>query len=58
MEERERNCWLALVKPGKRLKPGARIEFDPLNGEIPNGDRLSATVLERDEATGGAAVAV
>ncbi|MCZ0901376.1 S-adenosylmethionine:tRNA ribosyltransferase-isomerase, partial [Microcoleus sp. HI-ES] len=29
MEERQHNCWLALVKPGKRLKLGAKIEFEP-----------------------------
>ena len=53
MEERERNCWLALVKPGKRLKPGAKIEFEPLSTEvISNSARLSATVLEREEGTG------
>ena len=67
MEERDRNCWLALVKPGKRLKLGAKIEFDPICHEeaagpcccIPQGavatltDRLTATVIERDDATGG-----
>ncbi len=54
MEERGHNCWLALVKPGKRLKPGARIEFDPLDADaILPGQGLSATVLEREEGTGG-----
>ncbi len=52
----EKDCWLALVKPGKRLKPGATIAFgapplavnaQPLNGE------LTATVRAIDEATGG-----
>jgi len=28
LEEREDNCWLALVKPGRRLKPGAEIWFE------------------------------
>ncbi|NES21683.1 MAG: tRNA preQ1(34) S-adenosylmethionine ribosyltransferase-isomerase QueA [Symploca sp. SIO3E6] len=28
LEEQEDNCWLALVKPGKRLKPGAEIWFE------------------------------
>ncbi|MGB3265168.1 MAG: tRNA preQ1(34) S-adenosylmethionine ribosyltransferase-isomerase QueA [Microcoleus sp.] len=68
MEERQHNCWLALVKPGKRLKLGAKIEFDPI--APPSDDsaaapccclpqtevlarRLTATVIERDEATGG-----
>lgn len=70
MEERQHNCWLALVKPGKRLKLGATIEFEltPECHEIePAGpcccvpkatlsalpDRLTATVVARDEATGG-----
>ncbi len=66
MEERQHNCWLALVKPGKRLKLGAKIEFDPHCNDsaaagpcccLPHGDevarRLTATVIERDEATGG-----
>ncbi len=71
MEERQHNCWLALVKPGKRLKLGAKIEFDPVvaphSQKEPAGpccclgeaalatlpDRLTATVIERDDATGG-----
>jgi S-adenosylmethionine:tRNA ribosyltransferase-isomerase len=27
LEERQYNCWLALVKPGKRFKQGAKIIF-------------------------------
>jgi S-adenosylmethionine:tRNA ribosyltransferase-isomerase len=27
LEERKNNCWLALVKPGKRFKVGASIVF-------------------------------
>ncbi|MGE5657655.1 MAG: tRNA preQ1(34) S-adenosylmethionine ribosyltransferase-isomerase QueA [Actinomycetota bacterium] len=74
VEEKELNCWLALVKPGKRLKPGVRIIFESQasrnrrsgtprdnppataqeGGEFPPfPDALTATVLERDEATGG-----
>lgn len=30
LEELDPNIWLALVKPGKRLKPGAWIYFEPL----------------------------
>jgi S-adenosylmethionine:tRNA ribosyltransferase-isomerase len=43
--------WLALVKPGKRLKPGAEIRFpDPQqSGSV----ALRAKVLDIDEATGG-----
>ena len=66
MEERQHNCWLALVKPGKRLKLGAKIEFDPICNEEAAGpccclsqatatlsDHLTATVVARDDATGG-----
>jgi len=28
LEERQHNNWLALVKPGKRLQPGAKIVFE------------------------------
>ena len=28
LEEREQNCWLALVKPGRRLKVGSTIVFE------------------------------
>ena len=59
VEERQNNNWLALVKPGKRLKPGARIVVPP---RAPRGQGvdfyhstpfLEATVLEVDAATGG-----
>ncbi|UNU25111.1 tRNA preQ1(34) S-adenosylmethionine ribosyltransferase-isomerase QueA [Microcoleus vaginatus] len=69
MEERQHNCWLALVKPGKRLKLGAKIEFEPIaptcehsttapcsclpDATMPDRRRLTATVIERDDATGG-----
>ena len=70
MEEKQHNCWLALVKPGKRLKLGAKIEFDPIAPECPEEEaagpcccvpetqmldrhRLTATVIARDDATGG-----
>ena len=65
LEEQQKHCWLALVKPGRRLKPGAQIVFEPhppgaespsssLNsGETPPLPPLSATVLRRDEATSG-----
>jgi S-adenosylmethionine:tRNA ribosyltransferase-isomerase len=29
LEQQQDNCWLALVKPGRRLKPKATILFDP-----------------------------
>lgn len=46
------NCWLALVKPGKRLKPGAKIEFREKESSQ-GGEVLSATVKAIDTATGG-----
>ncbi len=55
LEERQHNIWLALVKPGRRLKPGTRIVFEPQRhkGHTEERASLSATVLETDEATGG-----
>lgn len=63
LEERQNNCWLALVKPGRRLKPGAKILFEPhRHTEYPStasisigreSTALEATVLAREEATGG-----
>ncbi len=46
------NCWLALVKPGKRLKLGATIVFGGANDAQQTGG-LSATVMAIDDATGG-----
>lgn len=48
LEEQARDRWLALVKPGRRLKPGAQIQF-PAEGE----PILTADVIATDEATGG-----
>jgi len=43
--------WLALVKPGKRFRPGAELFFpSPANLELAP---LKATVVDRDDATGG-----
>ncbi|BAY10930.1 tRNA preQ1(34) S-adenosylmethionine ribosyltransferase-isomerase QueA [Calothrix sp. NIES-2098] len=56
LEERQQNCWLALVKPGKRFKRGAKIIFEPRGRgteEVISPSSLTATVLETDEATGG-----
>lgn len=48
LQEKQFNIWLALVKPGKRLQPGAQIVFEG------KGEKLvTATVLEVDEPTGG-----
>lgn len=65
LEQQQDNCWLALVKPGRRLKPGVKIVFEPPQGThspttfpLPDGETsplptLKATVLARDEATKG-----
>lgn len=47
LEEQATYRWLALVKPGRRLKPGAWIEFN--SSEHP----LRAEVVATDPATGG-----
>jgi S-adenosylmethionine:tRNA ribosyltransferase-isomerase len=58
LEELQPRQWLALVKPGKRLKPGARIEFSQASSEQTEqtaapGQSLQAEVLSVDRATGG-----
>ncbi len=56
LEEQQYNCWLALVKPGKRFTQGAKIIFEPRRsstGEAISPLSLTATVLETDPATGG-----
>ena len=51
LEEQPQNCWLALVKPGKRMKPGAQIEFGGAESE--DSPVLTATVMAIDPPTGG-----
>ncbi|NBD15425.1 MAG: tRNA preQ1(34) S-adenosylmethionine ribosyltransferase-isomerase QueA [Cyanobacteria bacterium] len=51
LEETNPNCWLALVKPGKRLPIGAKIQFFSRQGK--QKPILEATVMAKDEATGG-----
>ncbi|KHG40406.1 S-adenosylmethionine tRNA ribosyltransferase [Aphanizomenon flos-aquae 2012/KM1/D3] len=51
LEERGHNCWLALVKPGKRFKVGSEIIFTA--GGDGNKQELRATVVESDPETGG-----
>ncbi|TAF10625.1 MAG: tRNA preQ1(34) S-adenosylmethionine ribosyltransferase-isomerase QueA [Nostocales cyanobacterium] len=51
LEERQHNFWLALVKPGKHFKLGTKIIFD--GGKLSPGTELTATVVDRDQATGG-----
>ncbi|WP_228035551.1 tRNA preQ1(34) S-adenosylmethionine ribosyltransferase-isomerase QueA [Oculatella sp. LEGE 06141] len=55
LEEQAPNRWLALVRPGKRLKPGAWIEFraDFALGSPSEESIVQAQVLEIDTATGG-----
>ncbi|WP_427160367.1 tRNA preQ1(34) S-adenosylmethionine ribosyltransferase-isomerase QueA [Aliinostoc sp. HNIBRCY26] len=55
LEERQHNCWLALVKPGKRFKKGSKIFFAPSGLDIASlpDSQLTATVLETDKDTGG-----
>ena len=48
LEPKGEHHWLALVKPGRRLKPGTSIEFGPLEAPL-----LRAVVIETDEATRG-----
>lgn len=48
LEEQASDRWLALVKPGRRLKPGAQIQF-PEDGE----PVLIADVIATDPPTGG-----
>ncbi|MBW4552532.1 MAG: tRNA preQ1(34) S-adenosylmethionine ribosyltransferase-isomerase QueA [Aphanocapsa sp. GSE-SYN-MK-11-07L] len=48
LEEQADHRWLALVKPGRRLKPGSQIEF----GQV-ESVQIKATVLETDLATRG-----
>jgi S-adenosylmethionine:tRNA ribosyltransferase-isomerase len=55
--------WLALVKPGRRLKPGAQILFGDLENDIASQSKelhadvhhagLQATILATDPATAG-----
>lgn len=55
LEELELNQWLALVKPGRRVKPGSVLSFGLVlfEGDSPVEVELTANVLSRDEATGG-----
>ena len=54
IEERIDNCWLALVKPGKRFTMGAKISFDLVSDRMPPDNwQLQATVVGKDQETGG-----
>ncbi|MBE9110134.1 tRNA preQ1(34) S-adenosylmethionine ribosyltransferase-isomerase QueA [Nodosilinea sp. LEGE 07298] len=49
LEDQGDNQWLALVRPGRRLKPGATVHFGP-NPDQPD---LVAQVLDTDPDTSG-----
>ena len=49
LEPRPSNQWTALVKPGRRLKPGTLIHF----GDKPEAPELVAEILETDWETNG-----
>ena len=54
LEERSNNCWLALVKPGKRFPIGAKIIFEAIaNTDDLQDYKLQAEVIAKDSATGG-----
>ncbi|MDJ0600512.1 MAG: tRNA preQ1(34) S-adenosylmethionine ribosyltransferase-isomerase QueA [Crocosphaera sp.] len=53
LEEKEPLCWLALVKPGKRFKIGSKIHFKLPNNDENKDNFLVATVVDRNEETGG-----
>ena len=54
IEEKSPNCWLALVKPGKRFTIGAKINFDIIGSkQTTTNNPLQATVIAKEEATGG-----
>lgn len=54
IEEKLDNCWLTLVKPGKRFTLDSKIIFDrAVNCPDLDNFSLQAKVVGRDEATGG-----
>ncbi|MBU6186011.1 MAG: tRNA preQ1(34) S-adenosylmethionine ribosyltransferase-isomerase QueA [Cyanobacteria bacterium REEB444] len=53
LEQQTHNHWLALVKPGKRLKPGVKIVFNRVGIGANESDYLTATVIDYDLPTGG-----
>ncbi len=50
--EQQHNRWLALVKPGRKLKIGTQIMF-AARDEKSAISEMTATVIDRDDATGG-----
>jgi S-adenosylmethionine:tRNA ribosyltransferase-isomerase len=51
VEEKQDNCWLALVKPGKRFSLGSEIYFSSLGGD--QMESFKAVVIDHDPETGG-----
>lgn len=51
LEEKSENCWLALVKPGKRFTVGSEILFSSPLADAQTD--LKAVVTGKDRATGG-----
>lgn len=49
LERQHENQWLALVRPGKRLRPGATMQFGP----TASGDLVLGHIQSIDEETGG-----
>jgi S-adenosylmethionine:tRNA ribosyltransferase-isomerase len=45
--------WLALVKPGRRLQPGTALWFSDQSPDTAANWLVKATILDRDQATGG-----
>jgi S-adenosylmethionine:tRNA ribosyltransferase-isomerase len=52
ISEQQHNCWLALVKPGRKIKVGTKIIF-PASHSKDEISPLTATIIARDDATGG-----
>jgi S-adenosylmethionine:tRNA ribosyltransferase-isomerase len=51
LEQQAPDQWLALVKPGRKLPPGRKIQFTPRDpGEQ---CQITAEILDRDPSTGG-----
>ncbi|MGF1542786.1 MAG: tRNA preQ1(34) S-adenosylmethionine ribosyltransferase-isomerase QueA [Pleurocapsa sp.] len=53
LEAKQDNCWLALVKPGKRFKLGTEIIFEASDNKGLAAETLKAKVIDDDLATGG-----
>jgi S-adenosylmethionine:tRNA ribosyltransferase-isomerase len=52
ISEQQHNCWLALVKPGRKIKIGTKIIFPARHREAEISP-LTATIIDRDDPTGG-----